>query len=1393
MRKMFLPTMMMCALVSTGQTSSFTTFGQSESNVALEQLVGNTPQSYELLKNSITQRSKYQNRTKRKVSEGKAEVILEAHKVFGEFSKSGFQMLLDADATAYGELFYDFSLGYYGTSYDDFEYKIPENADASETTENTVLDGEVAIEIPAGKYDYMIVYPFPGEGMVMPNGDFAKYDDFEFKEGNSYRFVCEYQQNEFGYNQVFAVLYADVDAAVTSVTLPGNGMDLGAEEEVTIEITNRGVEDITGFKVYYQVNENEAVSETYTGTIAAGESATYTFATKVDMTEEILYSVKAWVELEGDMISSNDSATGKCKHIGVQSLPFVCNFTADEAEAFASDWIIQNLNGDSNTWQYNEWTAGVDGTMGAASCSGSWMDDMTGNDYLFTPPLNLKAGDNHLIFYTKCINPDYATELLDVRFGTSTDPDNMTIAGDYVVDSKEWVKRVVNFNVAEDGVYYMAFHAKSVNGSNQFIDDVTIDAGYFEVSPELVVDKVILPYSTCDLSAESKVGVVISNKGTGATSTFTLAYSVNSGTKTEQEITDVINPNETKTYYFDETTDLSEVGKYNVTVEATVGETVTSGTGTVENYDPITEFPITTNFPLDEGVDEYWNQMTPETWVLDTMMGANYYTESQGLENGLMTKCLYLDTPVRFKMQYRTGGWGQAGMYIAFGKAGTDVSTYSKVYEDNECASAMEVEFTVTPEEAGSYNFIVVNNSSEYVSLYLGEVVISKLEDYDVRILDVNAPVANYTPLVQLQGEGEYVATVENRGLKEMTGVKVSLYNGSNLIATSESTNIPSAEVKDLSLKATLPTAEVGTSYNLSVRVEGDVEDAYDDDNYYDISHTVVTESTYAYENLEEFTQGTGAWGGNLYVGNVYNISVADELTSVKVAFSDISDDSEAATMASKPVAVAVYELNDDYTIGRQLAKQEFERGLGGLTEIELDPMLLTSGMYFFEVQQLSTFNMGLAYEENEDLFCWQNIDGKLNKTSGVTLVIRAEFATDAVVYEKDGAVVEFATPVRKQYLYSDSETVTVRVKNKGAVEATLPVSLTVNGENSLSSEVTLKPYEVADVEFKGIDLSTPGNYELVATVALEGDENTANDSLTETFISEEEVNQYTLDFESCYDFDANGDTFNPRWRTVARLDYEVDSFWAIDYPHKGEPVGFMAFNPEATTPAVTEDLLPGFYPNSGRRFGVAFCTGWEGYQQGVTATDTWLISPKLLLGEDSSFELYVKTRYIESQDQQLEKFNLLVSDTDDNFESFKVLGDEVREAPLDWTKVEADLSEYDGKEVYVAVQYVGVVLQNVCLMVDDLSVKTTGSVAGIASSAMTMSYSQQDEMLSVKSDSNIAGVEIYNAQGQLIYKVNNLAGNTYEISMSEYASGIYVAKAYNATGDSTTTKFAVR
>ena len=126
-------------------------------------------------------------------AKGTSMVTLKADNVFGD--GTGYQMLIDADATAFGSAIPATGLLCDGDApaglYNQFEYKIPVNADGALNTSNFVTDGNsITIIIPSGTYDFAIVNPTPTFGgmILVANEPNSREDDFVFENNKHYLF-----------------------------------------------------------------------------------------------------------------------------------------------------------------------------------------------------------------------------------------------------------------------------------------------------------------------------------------------------------------------------------------------------------------------------------------------------------------------------------------------------------------------------------------------------------------------------------------------------------------------------------------------------------------------------------------------------------------------------------------------------------------------------------------------------------------------------------------------------------------------------------------------------------------------------------------------------------------------------------------------------------------------------------------------------------------------------------------------------------------------------------------------------------------------------------------------------------------------------------------------------
>lgn len=1247
---------------------------------------------------------------------GMTEIVLEAHDVAGDGS-IGFQWILDSSHSTFDDCFYEGSYSYFG-DYSRFDKSIPENADAVKGTANKIVDGETRLLIPAGTYDWMVTWPDEFR-INMARGKYATVDDFTFLDGKTYRLRLTEENGMDGWGYYTDMIVAN-DLSIEGITLPRVSDKLGTAEKISVKIRNNGTEEAGGFTLTYSVNGQPPVKEVFEETLAPGNVAEYTFAAAADLSEKQKYIIVSTVEAQGDMLPYNNTAEATTRNLEPGLPPVNEVFSKITADEFADRWITINNSGSDVGWYYSEWISNKDGENGAIVCQSPMSyEDTTGDDWLISMPLLFKAGPAHVVFSVSVANPEY-TEEFQLYVGSSVDPADMRRIGQFSTSDNEWSDKAVNFNIDTEGVYYVAIRGVSDSAAGSFrIGDITISEGEFKGEPAMRLVKTLTPYSNCDLSAESRLGMRVVNKGTAALENYTLSALIG-GEEYTCVLNEPIEPGSTVDIYMEQTFDFSTPGTYDVTLSLTGESTELTAGATIECYEPLTESPVTTNFTLQENTG-IWHPMDAEAWNYEAYF-QDFSATRHGKDAGLLSRGMKIEKAVRMKISYTSSGWWGTGLGIYMGLASEDPAGYRLVYSDDEVDnSPREVEFDTSVETPGNYSFVIADTGDPDSRSYLrlNEVVLSLVHDYDITLESAAGSLAPYTPFRMTGGKHAYTVTVTNRGTSTMSGISVEATIDGNKAGTSTTklTLDPGATGK-IDIDVDVPEKEVGETLELSFAVSGDMEDAYTADNVLNVPKIYLTESTYANENISYPENGTGNDGMTLAVGNIYRLASVADVTSMTVGLCEAS---EEMMNCKGDIRFSVHKVEGNVPV-KCLYSETRKRGTGGIIEIDFPDMRLDAGEYYFEVEQMSTYNMGLAFDPDNYARCYTRDEAGLTAMNAPALMIRAQFAPDARVYAKDAAVKAFTAPVITDMLFSNSTTVAVTARNSGYENADFSIELKLDGAKVGEKNVSLSAYEEQEVVFEDIDLSVPGTHCLAATTCLANDENSSNDSLSLEIVSQEEADPYMMDFERCADFSAAGDSWNPRWTTIDRNGVNTDLFWRYQHPHRGEPCGFMAFNPAATEPSMVDNGFEGFYPHSGERFGVAFhYDPWSDGAEELTQSDVWIISPKLQLGNGSSFELYVKTRMLESRDAELEPYRVLVSDTDDAPDSFTTIGDDVRRAAVeDWEEVSVDLSEYDGKAVYVAVQYIGAPRGNTCLMIDDLLVKT--DISGMSEISRTES-----------------------------------------------------------------------
>lgn len=165
------------------------------------------------------------------------------------------------------------------------------------------------------------------------------------------RFVFDSDQSSVnegvGLDDIFIGVPPEND--LIAVNLANAGEECGSSMDmVTIVVGNYGQNPQTGFRVSYEVNGGETVTEEVTDiSLDPGEQIAYTFQTPFNSSPAGVYEIRAWADLDNESLRLND--TTRLVFTNALALPFAENFEAGTPQSWSFDTGTTTTRGHGNT------------------------------------------------------------------------------------------------------------------------------------------------------------------------------------------------------------------------------------------------------------------------------------------------------------------------------------------------------------------------------------------------------------------------------------------------------------------------------------------------------------------------------------------------------------------------------------------------------------------------------------------------------------------------------------------------------------------------------------------------------------------------------------------------------------------------------------------------------------------------------------------------------------------------------------------------------------------------------------------------------------------------------------------------------------------------------------
>ena len=532
--------------------------------------------------------------------DGQATIALVAGDVWGD--GSGYQLLLDADATAYGTILPasgpltsggDVSADIYSQ----FEYKIPENADGALATTNMVNSDSIAITIPAGTYDWCVTNPTEGDRMwIAGNG---RADDYTFLAGATYVFRVALEGS--GDNVSVEIITTEpiimVNPSSLSFAAEINTSSAAMEVAVTAQNLTEGITATVAAP--FEVSSDNTTFGT-TATLTADGGTLY-----------VRFSPTATGDQTGTLTVSSTGAENAT--VALVAYGYECHaYETPWSETFSNEstsiycWSVVDANDDGTTFTLVQ-------TDNAGNIAMYLPYAGTQEDYLISPELvigenmNAKFKVAHYAFQGTPYPETF--EVYVIANGSET---LVREAAQTSSLMPEWDNVVVDLSAYANQTIKVAIKCISDDAYYFFVDDFSIEAA--PTNAEIALTSVAPETGTTVQTGQNiNISGVVTNNGVALTS-YKVAYTVDNGEAVEYDVTG-INVALGETHNFTHATPvvLETAGEHTIVVtvsnpngseDGDASDNSMTITINAISCDPITTFPYTEDF--ENGINQCW-------------------------------------------------------------------------------------------------------------------------------------------------------------------------------------------------------------------------------------------------------------------------------------------------------------------------------------------------------------------------------------------------------------------------------------------------------------------------------------------------------------------------------------------------------------------------------------------------------------------------------------------------------------------------------------------------------------------------------------------------------------------------------------------------------------------